>query len=495
MISFGIIFLLMLIGSLGVLRVAQHIKNTQKEQQLIHLGQLKKLQKELNRYKYQEYLEHAWIDAYYTQVIQPIQKKDPTIASKISSQRLPDVYLLLIDKEAGVEQIQSYFIQKELRDYKSFFNTLLDNPLTPMQRKAVITHEENNLILAGAGSGKSSVIVAKVAYLLEKAYATPQEILILSFNKKAKEELIERMHQIGIQGVSIKTFHGLGRAIALESYEIDKSMEFKEMITLATQALKEQHYHSPYLYLLVDEFQDISMDRNALLLALKEQNDANLTAVGDDWQAINGFAGGEIKIIQNFPAIYGNTKIIKLDYTFRFSQAMARLSARFILKNPQQIPKDIKSIKTTPRNPLEIHHYKNHQEISTIIEQILQKISQNHPTRRQTVMILSRYGFQKPKNITQLQQQFPSLKLTALTIHASKGLESDHVIVTHLESGKFGFPPTREASKDEAFKDAQERRLFYVALTRTKEQLFLICHQLKPSPFVVEIEKLKNALM
>ncbi len=483
MMTFIFVFLATSIASITILKVAQKIKQAKKEQRMEKIQTLHTIQKEFNKYKYQEYLERAWIEQYLYDIEEIIQK-DKKILKELDPKTLPDIIAIIKDKEEGVAQLQDAFIQQELKSYGDFFNTLEEHPLTPMQRLAVITHEENNLILAGAGSGKTSVILAKVAYLLEKNYADPSEILILSFNKKAQEELMERTKKLGVE-INIKTFHALGRDIVMQCYEVAEEMSFDEMISLATQAIQEGDYLSPYLYLLVDEFQDISEDRNQLLLALKEQNDANLTAVGDDWQAINAFAGSDISLIQNFQDIYGYTKVIKLDYTFRFNQEIADLSQKFILKNPQQIDKEIKTIKESNTPSLYLYQYNKTEEIDQAISTILQLIN-NKTEKEKSVMILSRYGFQKPKNIEALQAQFPTLRLHSSTIHASKGLEADYIILSHLKSGKFGFPSEIEEKRDE-FLYAEERRLFYVAMTRAKEKIFFVTHKKKPSSFMEEI--------
>ena len=105
------------------------------------------------------------------------------------------------------------FLKQELDRHKTFFDKIESNPLTKMQRISIITNEDNNLVVAGAGSGKTSVIVGKVLYLLKKRLANANEILILAFNKKAQEEIQERLSEKLEIIPDVKTFHSLGNYI------------------------------------------------------------------------------------------------------------------------------------------------------------------------------------------------------------------------------------------------------------------------------------------
>ncbi len=270
------------------------------------------------------------------------------------------------------------------------------------------------------------------------------------------------------------------------------------MITKATQAIETEQYISPYRYLFIDEFQDISDDRNRLILALKKQNSANITVVGDDWQSINKFAGSNIDIIQNFEEYYGSTATIKLDYTFRFNQEIAEASQNFILKNPAQIHKNIKSIKNSKNQSFYLYWYTSNKNIDNNIEQIIKLIKKktnNDSSKKfykKSIMILSRYSFNEPKNLKYLQDTFSeTLDISFCTIHGAKGLEADYVIITHLENGKFGFPSEQSKEADE-FLYAEERRLFYVALTRAKEKIFFIAHSKQTSSFIDELKEENN---
>jgi DNA helicase-4 len=281
-------------------------------------------------------------------------------------------------------------------------------------------------------------------------------------------------------------------------YEAHKQEEgvidFNDMIELAIEHVKSKNYKSPFKFLLVDEFQDISISRAELVRELLHQNIENtLTAVGDDWQSINRFAGSDISLFTNFDKHFGYFTTTKLDYTFRYNNQLASASKRFIEENPFQIKKEIKTIRQSKDKEIYIHWQVS--DYKKLIHRILTKISiQKHNA---SVMILVRYNFQKLDSLKLLQNEFKSLTISEYTAHASKGLEADYVIVIGLDGDLFGFPSEIEddpvielvLAELEGIEFAEERRLFYVALTRAKNSVHLINNQSTPSRFLVEMSE------
>jgi superfamily I DNA/RNA helicase len=465
-------------------------RQAQKEALLATAQYLMEIEEEISQLPINLYLQKRWLEENFTNEVTEIIQENSAVLEHLNRALTPNIFEIHETKERWFQDINQQFLEEEIEHYGDYFDTIESNPLTAMQRVAVVTHEENNLILAGAGSGKTSVIIAKVGYLLQRGYASADEILILAFNKKAQEELSNRVAKRLKTNITIQTFHALGKKIIAQSYQ-EESQNFEEMITLATQAIREGAYHSPYNYIFIDEFQDISSERNELILALKSLNSSNITVVGDDWQAINKFAGSDIEIIQNFEKYHGATALIKLDYTFRFNQDIANVSQKFILKNPKQITKEIKTLKETSSQSFYIYWYEHTKKIEEHTQKILQLIEKKISAtgERKSIKILSRYRFCEPKNLTAWQEQFShALDIDFHTIHGSKGLEADYVIITHLERGKFGFPSDNNLDNDE-YLYAEERRLFYVALTRAKEKVFLLTHRKKTSSFIIELEQ------
>ncbi len=518
MLEISALLALSLLGTVPIIKKIQKEKSIKHQERLELSAYLLGIQKEIEELPTDVYLQKSWLYENFIDEITEIIQNDKAILRYLDRELAPDIFEIYENKKHWLKYINYEFFEDELKNYENYFNNIESNPLTPMQRMAIITHEENNLILAGAGSGKTSVILAKVGYILKKGYALEDEILVLAFNKKAQQELEERLKNRLNKNITIKTFHAFGNSISLESETLvpnktrltsfasslvkqsseKESQNFDEMITKATQAIETEQYISPYRYLFIDEFQDISEDRNRLILALKKQNDANITVVGDDWQSINKFAGSNIDIIQNFEAYYGSTATIKLDYTFRFNQEISEASQNFILKNPAQIHKNIKSRKKSKNQSFYLYWYTSSKNMDKYIEQIIKLIKKktnndfSKKFYKKSIMILSRYSFNEPKNLKYLQDTFSeTLDISFSTIHGAKGLEADYVIITHLENGKFGFPSEQSKEADE-FLYAEERRLFYVALTRAKEKIFFIAHSKQTSSFIDELKEENN---
>ena len=467
----------------------KHILKEQKKQkvkQQILASYLIEIQEEIDNLPFDTYLQKTWLYEEVIDEVLEIYHQDKKVLKLLDIEETPDIIMIIKDRELWLRDINQLFIEQELESYKAYLDHIESNPLTDMQCLAVLTNEENNLILAGAGSGKTSVIVAKVGYVLNKGYVEAHEVLVLAFNKKAQQELAERISEKLALDIEVKTFHALGKKIVDSSYNQNCS-DFSKMISQAIEAINKGDYTSPYKYIFIDEFQDISIERNSLILALKnQQHPCNITVVGDDWQGINSFAGSELSIIQNFESFYGHTATIKLDYTFRFNATLAKVSQEFILKNAQQIHKEIKTIEPENPNTLYLYAYDNKNKMDEYIEAIVAFIAKRVEEQK-SIMILSRYGFYKPKNLESLSAKYKQLSFSFETIHGSKGLEADYIILTHLESGKFGFPSEQKAVELDDYPYAEERRLFYVALTRAKEKVFMIGNSKEPSVFIEEI--------
>ena len=269
------------------------------------------------------------------------------------------------------------------------------------------------------------------------------------------------------------------------------TIDFEDMIGRAIEYVEAGRYQSPYRHLLVDEFQDISASRARLVKALLAQNpDNSLFCVGDDWQSIYRFTGSDVTLTKDFEAHFGYTATSVLDKTFRFNNKIGAVASRFVMQNATQIAKKIQS-----------HNIVEHAAVSLIktaqdlvgLNAALSAITVKTDTNA-SVLILARFNFRKP-DLSALTRQYPKLKLQFMTVHASKGKEADYVIVLGLEKGKQGFPAEKATHpllelllpKAEAFAHAEERRLFYVALTRAKQHVYLVSDANKASDFVREL--------
>ncbi len=254
-----------------------------------------------------------------------------------------------------------------------------------------------------------------------------------------------------------------------------------------------------YKEIIIDEFQDTSKLRLDFISSVVKNSDANLTVVGDDFQSIYKFSGCNLNIFLNFQEYFKEAKTFKIENTYRNSQELITVAGDFVMKNDKQIKKDLKSHKHLAK-PIKIIKYLD--KYKTLLKTI-QFISKGE------ILILGRnnfdiYKFIPKEKIKWLENGYfilenYSYKLRYLTVHKSKGLESDNVILINLENSELGFPCQRKNSsltyliqEKECFLYEEERRLFYVALTRTKNCCFLLVPYINASAFASEIQKYKQ---
>jgi DNA helicase-4 len=464
------------------------------------------------------------------------------------------------------------------------------------------------LVLAGAGSGKTSVLVARAGWLMARGEASAEQILLLAFGKKAAEEMDERLQtRLHTDAITARTFHSLalfiiqqgskkvpvvsklendsaarhklftqcwqqqcrekkaqakgwrlwlqeelGWDVSDESFweneKIAKRMGSRldrwvslmrmhggsqaEMIAGAPEevrdlfgkrvklmapllkawktALKEENavdfsglihqaiiilekgrFVSPWKYILVDEFQDISPQRAALLAALRKQNSqTSLYAVGDDWQAIYRFSGAQLSLTTAFSHYFGEGDSCALDTTYRFNGRIGDIANRFIQQNPHQLSKPLNSLTAGDKNAVTLLE-------DDKLDALFDKLS-GYATPDQRILVLARYHHLKPAALEKAVTRWPKLNIDFMTMHASKGQQADYVIVLGLQEGFDGFPaPARESIMEQAllpapedFPDAEERRLLYVAITRAKLRVWLLFNQAQPSSFVEVLKQL-----
>lgn len=271
--------------------------------------------------------------------------------------------------------------------------------------------------------------------------------------------------------------------------------DFDDLIKKALHLCQEKKI-CKYKEIIIDEFQDTSKLRLDLIREVVKNSDANLTVVGDDFQSIYKFSGCDLNIFLNFQEYFKGAKTFKIENTYRNSQELIRIAGDFVMKNTRQIKKDLKSQKHLEK-PIKIVKYLNPYKV-------LLKTIKN--IKEGEILILGRnnfdiYTFIPKEKITWSENGYFKLKnysyhLRYLTIHKSKGLESDNVIIINLTDSEIGLPAKRKApaityliQEKENFLYEEERRLFYVALTRTKNACYLLVPYFHPSIFIKEIKK------
>ena len=311
-------------------------------------------------------------------------------------------------------------------------------------------------------------------------------------------EVARRARDLG-DHVRAEAFLAVFRPI-LERYQQMLSdrgeIDFHDMISKATEHVEAGRYRSPFGYILVDEFQDISPGRARLLKALLDQSPAaQLFAVGDDWQAIYRFGGSDIAVMRDFPERFGESERLDLETTFRCSEPISTVATRFVLANPAQIRKKVRSARQE-EGPCVHIGLSGVQDLS-LLGEAFGRIAA-HAARHEgpsSVLLLGRYRHLQPHNLPGLRRQHPRLRISYKTVHGSKGLQADYVVVLGLCAGRHGFPtevvddPLLDLilAAPEKHPNAEERRLFYVALTRARRHVFVLADGGPPSPFVMEL--------
>ncbi|WP_226569581.1 DNA helicase IV [Mangrovibacter yixingensis] len=514
----------------------------------------------------------------------------------------------LDDAQAKRLTHNQHYTDVMLERHKDFFAQVESAPLNASQARAVVNGEKNMLVLAGAGSGKTSVLVARAGWLIARNLANADQILLLAFGRKAAQEMDQRIQsRLHTSDITARTFHSLARYIieqggrkAPQISELEtntslrhqllldtwveqcqekkaqakgwrqwledelewalpegdfwqdndvkkrlaprletwlglirmhggtqadmissapedirdtfqkrvrlmaplvkawkkslkdaNALDFSGLIHQAVNVLEKGRFISPWKHILVDEFQDISPQRAALLGALQQQNSqTSLYAVGDDWQAIYRFSGASLDLTTSFNEHFGQGDECALDTTYRFHSRIGEIANAFIQQNPNQREKPLNSVRKGDKKAVNLLD-------ETQLHALLDKMS-GYVKPDETILVLARYHFLRPELLQQAATRWPKLQITFMTVHASKGQEADYVIVCGLQEGKDGFPaPARETILEqgllpaaEEFADAEERRLLYVAMTRAKQKVWLLYNKKQPSRFVEILKEL-----
>lgn len=486
---------------------------------------------------------------------------------------------------------KEYIFEKE-KEFDYLLSNVNGHSLDSVQRQIVLSEEDSTLVIAGAGSGKSLTILARILFLIESG-VSPSDILCISFTNKACDSLRDKLLESGID-MKIYTFHKLGmeilksnglfmnvvnsnvlfdiideviyendvldilpdynfydfgdgdfsflhHRISLETKGVDNlkmllftfinlfkgnnfkfekfssflnlndledneflkkrnrkilllvkeiyirymnylsknsSVDFHDMINKSINVV-EKCGTREYKYIIIDEYQDISLVKCELIRLIKEKTGAKILAVGDDFQSIYRFAGSNLNVFIDFEDYFPCSKVFRLEKTYRNSKELLDIMGNFILKNKRQISKQLFSDKRFEK-PICIYYYDNN--LNDVLNSIIRDIGEDY-------LIVGRNN-----------NDFLGLgkyKEHCLTVHKSKGLEADNVIIVNLEDGVNGFP-NKMVNDDvlkyvsdnyDAFPYEEERRLFYVAMTRTRNCNYLLVNKKNPSIFVSELLK------
>ncbi len=273
-------------------------------------------------------------------------------------------------------------------------------------------------------------------------------------------------------------------------------IDFEDMIILSTKVIEEGVFTPKWKHILVDEFQDISMSRMKFVQTLIDHGPSPiLTVVGDDWQSIYRFSGGKLELTTRFEELVGSHTITKLDKTFRYNNSIADIAGTFIMENPEQYVKKITTHERVKKRQVYLldstldHEDKLQERSAEVIKRIRKE---DHSGQ---IAVMSRYNYLINDAKKYLIGEGLESNVKFWTFHRSKGLEADYCILIGFFQGRSGFPNNnKEEAVIEAllpmldtFAHSEERRLFYVALTRARKKSYLIADPMATSEFVNEI--------
>ena len=488
--------------------------------------------------------------------------------------------------------------------------------LDQQQIASIESDTQNTLVIAGAGTGKTTTIIGKIKWILnkwklEEENIPPPRILAVSFTHASRVELEERILAEILQDdlifkiyhpadfIEVETFHSLALKIIkdklyerrleesgfesflklskpnlpeekiedlahlyslVRNYHVDFTeisegirkrfrhfwqkedlrqnlAQLEELEILAGQyeeyleknhsidfaglleeAVEQINPIYTYDYVIIDEYQDISPLEYLLIRNLRQLRPFKLFCVGDDWQTIYQFAGSEINLILNFEKCWGETSRFKIEQTYRFPEKLAKLSGKFIMKDHTQLRKQIRGAPVCGEDQIvEINGPSERTDLNSLYFFFL-----NMPEHA-SVFLVGRYNFDIKKisrcefltfekseeKVSISMRERPDLKIAFLSTHKSKGLQADYVLIVNCRNTVLGFPSRikendvynmvreiaiqrlgqRKINKKSCGKFSEERRLFYVAITRARKRILFLTVREKESPFILELRE------
>ena len=314
------------------------------------------------------------------------------------------------------------------------------------------------------------------------------------FLKKAKRKIFKYRYNKNFLIIVLNIY------LEYEKYlKTNKEIDFDDMIIKATNLVNKKGIKHKYKYIIIDEYQDTSLVRFNLIKEILDKTNSNLMVVGDDFQSIYRFTGCDISLFLNFKKYFKKAKILKIQNTYRNSQELIDIAGNFVMKNKNQINKNLKSNKHINK-PIKIVYYEN------IRRKFIEIINKIYKETNKPILILGRNNKDinillnnkiKLENDNLIYLENKNIKMKYLTVHKSKGLEEENVILINLENKLTGFPNQMKDDKllrfvskrYEKYPFSEERRLFYVALTRTKNYVYILVPKNKESQFIKELKK------
>lgn len=394
---------------------------------------------------------------------------------------------------------------------------------------------ENNIEL---NPKPSKDVLEKLTAIQENKYVSKMVYLICDFinNFKVNGYTEEQFYSFirTTKSERTKLFLEICRECYLEYQKAlvrNNAVDFQDMINEAARALRDVATLKEKLdfkYIIIDEYQDISRQRFDMAKELSKVTNAKIIAVGDDWQSIFAFSGSDVTLFTQFCEKMGYGEELKITRTYRNAQEVIDIAGGFIQKNDTQIKKSLISpkhiddpvivisyndssrrLEQTARDGGPLHQMAKALEFA--IGDIVSKFGD-----KSSILLIGRYGYdgaqlERTALFSYIEygnkvksNKYPNVKIDFLTAHSSKGLGYDNVIIINAKDAVYGFPSKIEddpvmklvIKQHNEMEYAEERRLFYVALTRTKNRVYIIAPEKHPSQFVLEIkDEYKNVIV
>lgn len=542
------------------------------------------------------YREFNFIENYISFTdIQLIKNKYLELYNQITSRLFYKIkYMKFIYDYINIDKLKKIqnekYIHNEINDSKYLLDNINGHSLDYDQRVSVINDEDSNLIIAGAGSGKTLTIIGKIRYLIERKNVKEDEILCISFTNDSVNDIKKSLLKNYNYDIPVYTFHKLALNILKsqsmepikisndnfldyvideyirsnfnnniilnkENYDIymkfrllistfinlfksnnndvsefekfekinskqknkniqrrnnilltlikniyltyeeelksQNMIDFNDMINIASTKINS---NINYKYIIIDEYQDTSLTRYTFIKSIMDKCNAKIMAVGDDFQSIYRFTGCNLSIFLKFEKYFGKSSILKIENTYRNSKELIDVAGKFIMKNKYQMTKNLKSSKHLNK-PIKIIYYENLIEtIEKLINQINTDIFILARNNKDINPVLKSDKFEFVDNKI-IYKDDRSKEISFFTIHRSKGLEASNTIILNMVDDYLGFPNKIVndnildfvVNDKDSYPYEEERRLFYVALTRTKNNVYILTKKNKESIFVKEI--------
>ncbi len=432
------------------------------------------------------YLEHFGVDEHG---LVPIWfAKDRGITYEEANQKYNDgiTWKKAAHEKFGTELLTTSSADFHYSDIREKLKNLLEKTDVPIQEKT--DAELYDMILPTNSKQEKAFIRLVVTF-----------VTLIKSSCKSVDEVLRQTKNAGDERSTFiikNIFQPVYKRYIEELTNINQ-IDFTDAILQATDICRSSH-SVKYDYIIVDEFQDISVDRYNFLKVLREGNPpAKLYCVGDDWQSIYRFSGSDMALFNQFSYYFGQTEINKIETTYRFGEPLVSLSSQFIQRNEAQIKKNIHPFNPQVKTELQFCDYER-RDYCNVIGQLVASIPLD-----KSVFLLWRYSFDDYylsfmyKSVKEGNRFFYIIgdrKIEFLTVHKSKGLEADYVIVLQCNKDTYGFPSLVSddpvlnyvLTKSDQYPYGEERRLFYVAITRAKVKTYVLYDRRFPSVFVDE---------